>query len=331
MAGISALTLAGLLIGLTGTALAADNRDAYFGHPNGTADNTLDVSTVTAGNVFTVDVQANSRVNQSLTHSVVGIGSQATARPTDQTTDPSLPADYTVLDASADVGTCAVTGDGKGASCDIGTLIKNNPVDVRFIVRAGAAGSPHIWASLRVAENNPDRGDNNNSFFADANFVVGATTSDANSTFKLSNQKLELSTKGLGGVNNDKMTTSINVPDGFGGVMSIVEFNNPTNCPNTTCIGQEVQLNVRDGEDIAPYVEWRLEIIGIGAGSNKGGVLHTDNLGNLIDDIRFTKANMCSAKLLDDCIVSYVIDKKAVPATTTIVFRTDTNGKIRAN
>ena len=327
MTAISVITLAGLLIGLTGTAFAADNRDAYFGHPNGLNDNSLDVSTVTAGNVFTVDVRAMSRVNQSLTHSVAAIGDQATARPADETTDPSLPDDYTVIGASATAGTCSFTA--SGASCDLGTLIKNVPVDVRFIVRAGAAGSPHIWASLRVAENNPDRGDNNNSFFADANLVVGATTGDANSTFKLSNEPAKLSTKGIGGVNNDKMVTTIEVKDGFGGEMSIVEFNNPTGCPNTACIGQELNVTVRDGAFLDPYMTWTLEIQGLGAGSNKGGVLHTDAAGNLLEDLRFTKANMCTDKKLFDCLVSYEVNRKT--GITTIVFRTDTNGKVRAN
>ena len=78
-----------------------------------------------------------------------------------------------------------------------------------------------------------------------------------------------------------------------------------------------------------PYLEWRLDIIGLGAGSNRGGIVHTDNNDNLLANIRFTKANMCSAKLLTDCFVEYTVDKKA--GTTTIVFRTETNGKVRAN
>lgn len=333
MTAISVITLAGLLIGLTGTALAADNRIAYFGHPTvgENSNGVLDVSAVTAGNVFTIDVRAENLGNNSLTHSIVALGNRVTDRPDwDEIAQPSLPAGYTVLGASATAGTCSF--DAAGASCDLGTLVTGTPRNVTFIVQAGAAGTPHIWASLRVAENQPNQGDNNNSFFADWDLVVGPTNSDNNSTFKLPGQALHLSTKEVAGVNNDKMVTTVDVPDGFGGIMSIVEFNNPAGCPNTACIGQEVELNVRDGADIAPYVEWELVIQGIGAGSNKGGILHTHDDGVTVDNIRFTKANMCSAKLLDDCIVSYVIDRKGGSGgITTIVFRTDTNGKVRAN
>ncbi len=212
----------------------------------------------------------------------------------------------------------------------LGSSSSGAEVVATFIVQAPSSPtSSWVYASLRVAENNPQRGSNNNSFFADSAINIGATTSDSNSTYKLSNQALNLTTKGLGGVNNDKMTTTVAVPDGRGGLISIVEKNGPTGCPNTACIGQEVQLNVRNGQELDPYLEWTLEIKGEGAGSNKGGILHTDDNGNVIENIRFTNANKCSASKPTGCIVSYVVNKHA--GTTVIVFRTDTNGRVKAN
>jgi hypothetical protein len=332
MTAISVITLAGLLLGLTGTALAADNRIAYFGDPSGTeaGKGVLDVSAVTAGNVFTIDVRAENLRNNSLTHSIVAVGNRVTERPDwDETAMPSLPADYTVLGASATAGTCSF--DAAGASCDVGTLVKGTPRFVTFFVQAGAAGEPHIWASLRVAENQPNQGDNNNSFFADSDLVVGATDSDNESTYKRLGELMTLSTKDNTGPSSDKMRTTVTVPlDDDAGVISIVEREHTQSCPNTACIGQELTLNVRDGALLDPYVEIELVIVGVGAGSNRGGVVHTDNDGNLIDDLRFTKNNMCT-KVPVPCIVSYEINKKAVPATTTIVVRFQTNGKIRAN
>ncbi len=225
-------------------------------------------------------------------------------------------------------GACTITANKDGANCDVGTMVKGTDVVATFAVEVPSAGPSHVYASLRVAENNPNRGDNNNSFFADSDVTVGQTNSDSNSTFKLSNQALKLGTKGQSAVPGDKMTTTVEVPDGFGGLISIVEKNGPTGCPNTPCIGQEVELNVRNGADIDPYVQWRLEIIGLGAGLNKGGILHTLDDGTIVD-IRFTKANTCSAKLLDDCIVSYDVNKNA--GTTVIVFRTDTNGRVKGS
>lgn len=330
MTAISVITLAGLLIGLTGTAFAADNRFAYFGDPNGNADTVLDVSPVTAGNVFTIDVRAENLANNSLTHAIVAVGNRVTDRPNwDEAAMPSLPADYTVLGASASAGSCSF--DAAGASCDLGTLVKGTPRFVTFIVRAGAEGTPHIWASLRVAENQPNRGDNNNSFFADFDLVVGPTNSDSNTTFKLGNEALTLDTTNQTKVTGDKMTTLVTVPLNNGGFISIVERSHTQSCPNTACIGQELELNVRDGALLDPYVEVTLVIDGAGAGNNKGGVVHTDNDGNVIDDLRLTKDNMCTKKPVP-CIVSYVVDKKGGPGgTTTIVVRFNSNGKIRAN
>jgi hypothetical protein len=200
MTAISVVTLAGLLVGLTGTALAADNRVAYFGDPATDPDGhgVLAVSPVTAGGVFTFDVLARNTDNQSLTHAFIGLGSGVTARDGwDNQAKPSLPPGSQILSATADGVACPITANRDGATCDIGKLASGDESFASFIVQAPAhPTSSWVYASLRVAENNPNRGSNNNSFFADSALNIGPTNSDNNSTFRLANQALTLGTAG---------------------------------------------------------------------------------------------------------------------------------------
>ena len=112
-----------------------------------------------------------------------------------------------------------------------------------------------------------------------------------------------------------------------GGEISIVETNDPTGC-SPACIGQEVSANVRDGAFLTPYLKWELDITGTGAGINKGGILHINDDGS-IEDFRYTNANVCSNAADVDCFDLYQVDKRA--NVTKIIFRTDTNGRVKAS
>ena len=334
-AATSAALVIGLLAATTTAALGADTRTVYFGDPADPDGAGLIAPTpVTAGGVFTFDVTARNLGNQTLAHATLGLGTGAAARtsadyaggaagPIPDGT-PSLPPGAEILAASLDGAACAF--DGAGASCAIGNFRNGDAVTATFVVRAPASAvETWIWTTFKVAENVNDQGANQNTFFADAALLIGPTTSNAVSTYLLGNQPLKAGTAGQELVPGDRQRTTVEVPGGFGGFVSLVETDNPTGC-SPKCIGQEVQANVRNGAILTPYLLWTLVIDRTDVNANKGGVIHTLDNGDEVT-IANTKDNACSTKLPVDCIESFVVNKRS--GTTTIVFRTPTNGAVR--
>jgi hypothetical protein len=327
VSGSSAALIIGLLVGMTGTTLGADTRDVYFGDPadlvNG--EGRIVTTPVTAGGVFVFDVTARNRGNQTLAHAVLAFGSDVAARPGwDVTAQPSLPAGAAILDASLDGTPCSFDAD--GAACDVGSLGGGGAVTATFIVQAPTSPvATSLWATFKVAESPNDQGDNVNTFYADGDVTVGPTNSNGRSTFLLGNETLKLSTAGLTFVPGDPQQTTVEVPGAFGGLVSITELDGPTGC-SPKCIGQTVQANVRAGALLTPYLRWTLVINRSDVTPNKGGVIHTLDNGTVVT-IANTKANACGTKKPTNCIESFVVSKKT--NTTTIVFRTPTNGAVR--
>lgn len=334
-AATSAALVIGLLAATTTAALGADTRSVYFGDPaDPDGAGRIAPSPVTAGGVFVFDVTARNLGNQTLTHATLGLGTGAASRTSADYADgaagpipdgtPSLPAGAEILAASLDGSACDF--DGAGASCAVGNFGKGAVVTATFVVRAPASAvESWIWTTFKVAENVNDQGSNRNTFFADAALSIGPTNSNAVSTYLLGNQPLKAGTDGQEPVPGDPQRTTVEVPGGFGGLVSLVERDNPTGC-SPKCIGQEVRANVRNGAVLTPYLLWTLVINRTDVNASKGGVIHTLDNGADVT-IANTKANACSTKLPVNCIESFVVNKKA--GTTTIVFRTPTNGAVR--
>jgi hypothetical protein len=200
-------------------------------------------------------------------------------------------------------------------------------VQATFVVQttADAAGSKAVWTSFKVAENVSDQGANANSFFASAGVNVLPTSSDANATYNRGGP-FKLSTN-ITPPASDKQTTTIEVPGDTGtGILSILESDEAASCGASPCIGQLVQVNVRNGEPQTPFVLWTLVINEVAAVPSQGGVLHFEDDGTVVR-IPNTKSSACTASKTLDCLVSYTADKKA--GTTTIVFQTGANGAAR--
>jgi hypothetical protein len=306
----------------------------YFGDPasspNGAGQ--LVVTPVTTGGVYVFDVLARNDGNQNLTHAELGFGSGAAAWSDAPGGSPSLPGvgdGAKILSVTVSGGTCAPsTLSDFGYTCALGSLSSGKAVTATFVVEA--PDSPlesFVWASFKVAENVPDQGANRNTFFASSALSVGPTNSNGISTYLPTGSPLALSTDGQPPVPGDPQRTSVRVPGGFGGLVSLVETDGPTGC-SPACIGQTVSANVRGGDLLTPYLQWTLVIAASDQVASKGGVYHTLDDGTVVD-IRNSKANECSASKPVDCIEQYLIDKKA--GITTIIFRTETNGAVRAN
>ena len=200
-----------------------------------------------------------------------------------------------------------------GALCDLGQFDSGETANIQFIVNApDSPGATATWASFKVAENVPDQGANRNTFYADAKFVVGATNTNGNATFKLANEDLTLTTDNQTLVKKDSMTTTVSVPGVTGGAISISE----TDCDASCDVGQIATVHVRDGADQTPnYLLWTLVVVG----SIDGTVTHVLDNGQSMEI-----SLSCSATVLTNCIVSNVKNGNV----STIVFKTPTNGRV---
>lgn len=292
----------------------SDNRTVYFGDaPKSEAgEGKLIPSTVTAGNIYEFTLFMENEGAQRLTHAAVGYGSQAVAR---TGSDPSLPAGASIISATVinGVGSCSVADLGLGALCDLGQFDSGETATIQMIVNApSVAVVATTYASFKVAENVPDQGANRNTFFADGTLNVGPTNSNSNATYKLGGT-FSLSTDGNTLVKKDSMTTTVSGPDGAGAI-SISE----EDC-DKSCVGQIATVHVRDGALQTPYLEWTLIIIG----SIDGVITHT-----LDDNSEVQFSGLCAT---DPDGVDCILSNTKVGNVTTIIFRTATNGKVRAN
>jgi hypothetical protein len=312
------------------------NRDVYFGDPGTDPDGNLqlDPSAVTTNQIFVFDVIARNDDNQTLTHPSLAFG--AGAEP-DGPTENGLPAGAkiktVVIDSEGEqclAGSGVVPASGLGYVCNLPNFASGDFVKATFTVQAGPAVFPAnnqavLWTSFKVAEKVSDQGANQNTAYAQALMTILATGSNANGTF-LGDVPLSLET-GTTPPTGDTQVTKLDVPGAKGGVISIFETNNPTGC-FPSCIGQEVSANVRDGENFQPsYLRWTLDITGIGAGINKGGIIHILDNGDVVPLV-YTNANVCSSEADVECFDAYVVNKKT--NSTHIVFRTMTNGRVKA-
>jgi hypothetical protein len=262
---------------------------------------------------FTLFIQNEG--SQRLTHAEVGYGSLAV----DQAgAGDSLPAGATIFSATLNGAPCFITEDLLGSLCDLGQFDSGETATVQVIVNApDDPGAAFTYASFKVAENVPDQGANRNTFFANSNnFVVAPTNSNSNATYKLAGETFSLSTAGQTLVKKDSMTTTVSGPAGAGAI-SISE----EDCDNS-CTGQIATVHVRDGAVQTPYLLWTLVV----TGQLGDPIIVTHELDNGTVEL-ISESNSCDTDTETGCMVS-VTEQGNV---TTLVFRTETNGKVRAN
>jgi hypothetical protein len=280
--------------------------------------------------VFIFDVIARNDDNQALTHPRLAFGGEGAAEPGGPDAA-GLPSGATILGVETS-GIACLAGTGVPTlttySCDLPNFKPGDFIQARFTIQTGsnAVTNDILWASFKVAEKVSDQGANQNTAFASAAITILPTGSNANGTFKFANQDLTLKT-GDAPAGSDKQVTILSVPGGQGGVISIFETDNPTGC-SPACIGQEVLANVRDGAALDPNLVWEFRIAGLGAGNNKGGVYHELDSG-LVEHVVFSNSTMCSGPEDTNCFELYQVNKQA--NSTKIIFRSETNGKVRAN
>jgi hypothetical protein len=300
----------------------SDNRMLYFGWPETGGDRQLQPSAVTTGNVFVIDMIARSDDNQTLTHPRLAIGTAV--QPGGPDAD-SLPTNATILSVETS-GVACVTEEltATSYSCDLPNFVFGDSITAHVTVQAGTnvVNNDIVWATFKVAEKVNDQGANQNTAFASSPMSIQQTNSNANATYKLGGE-FSLSTNGPDPIKKDPMTTTVSVPDDTGvGAISISE----ENCDNS-CTGQIATVHVRDGGEQTPYLLWKLVIVG----SIDGVITHTldevDENGDLIE-VEISEDCVDVGDTFDvDCIVSNTKNGNA----TTIEFRTETNGKVRAN
>jgi hypothetical protein len=264
--------------------------------------------------VFEFTLFIKNEGSQRLTHAEVGYGSLAVAQ---TGAGPSLPEGASIESATLISGVGSCEFDDFGAMCDLGQFDAGETARVQVIVNApDSPGASFTYASFKVAENVPDQGANRNTFFANSsNFVIAPTNSNSNATYKLGGE-FSLSTDGQTLIKKDSMTTTVSGPDGAGAI-SISE----EDCDNS-CTGQIATVHVRDGAEQMPYLLWTLVITGqLG---DPIVVTHELDIGGVE---LISESNSCDTDTETGCMFS-VTEQGNV---TTLVFRTDTNGKVRAN
>ena len=317
----AALTAVVLITGLMASTTSAApkptaNRIIYFGDAPKLAESNgvLTPSLVSAGNVFEFTLFIENLGKNRLTHAEVGYGSLAVA----QGALKSLPDGATIEAATLNGNNCFITEDKLGSLCDLGDFDAGETATVQIVVNApGSAGSAFTYASFKVAENVADQGANRNTVYANSkDFVIAPTNSNSNATYKNTlTGALTLSTNGLTLVKKDSMTTTVTGPAGVGAI-SISE----TDC-DKSCVGQIATVHVRDGADQTQdpgYLEWELKILG----SISGVITHTLDNG---DEVSFSGPCLGDSDGVD-CIVSNIKNGNS----TTIIFRTLANGRVKA-
>ena len=116
-----------------------------------------------------------------------------------------------------------------------------------------------MWASFKVAEKVARPGRQPNTFFAERTDRIGPTNSNSNATYKIGGERaFALSTAGATPVEKDTMTTTVTVPGGGVGAISISEDDCDASCTSA----RSRPCTSGTGRLQTPYLEWTLVIVG---------------------------------------------------------------------
>jgi hypothetical protein len=341
-----------ILSTMPGLVAAANNRIVYFGSPDGSGgsyDNqgnlvfgALTNTAATEGKKWaTVLLVRNDNPGGStLNHVKIAGGANADAlRPAlnplfRSPSGTSLPSGASFAKVIVLEGTATCDPDaGAGIACDVGTLVAGAFVKFLVVVTAPATANTYDWwLTASWNEGWSSTGTN-----ADYNFATGtvdvkeSNCDNGQSSYFLGTDSINLTDGGSTGVctTQDAAITSgatLNSNPDFanGGFAHVVIDSATITCPAIyKCFGKPVSVSILDGNPVPGGVQWTVTWYGT---KTIKGVLHvSDGTDPTFTPIYLTKAYKCSATRERDCWISVTPSSK--PASVTVVFVTDSNGK----
>ena len=153
----------------------------------------------------------------------------------------TIPTGSTLIDAEG----CSVAG--ATVTCELGTLAPEGSASVSIIVRAPTVSSQTTMtnsATASAAELDPNTADNTSQ---EVTTVQPAPSNPDVATGFVSDDGGTVATgAGKGPTKKDPMTTSVTVPPGYPGVVTIVEGPITSCAPGFTCFGQEANITAPD-------------------------------------------------------------------------------------
>jgi hypothetical protein len=347
-----------ILSTMPGMVTAANNRIVWFGSPDGSGgdyDNqgnlvfgALTNTAVTEGKKWaTVLLVRNDNPSGStLNHVKIAGGANADAlRPTfnplfRSPSGTSLPSGASFAKVIVLEGTATCDPDvGAGIACDVGTLAAGAFVKFLVVVNAPAKGTANWWLTGSWNEGWSSTGTN-----ADYNFATGtvdvkeSNCGNGQSSYFLGSEPVDLNDGSASGVicngpngqdagitSGARLDTNGAFPNG--GFAKVVIDSADITCPAIyKCFGKPVSVSILNSAPVPGGVVWTVTWYGT---KTIKGVLHvSDGATPTFTPIYLTKSYKCSDTLLRDCWRSVTPSAgNAKPASVTVVFVTDSNGK----
>ena len=359
LAGATTLALLATAM-LSSGALAANQRDVYFGSPlaEGGSGGDVDPETgalipghlvtnaLTAGGKTATTVRIENEGGQTLNHVRFAGGAAADGKeynllfPEPPTT--SLPTDATFAALILLAGEAACDPDtALSFECDLGTLAPGDFVEFLVVVQAPNPGLNPFWLTASWNEGWSSTGNNADYQFAAANLNVAAEScAGGTASYFLGHEPVIL---GDGDADGGDRCFGANAdiesgaalgqdPDfangGFASV--VVDDGQAVPCPaGFRCFGSTVSVSIISGNPVPGGVEWT--VTWEGTKSLRGVIHYGDNYPTDLTDfvaIQFNKASKCSTTKLTDCWISATSSPGGVkPVSITVVFVTEGNGK----
>ena len=320
------LALAVASVAAAGPVAAGDTRDIFVGSP-GSDDGVLTFTGVSSGNATSTRIFIDNNTNATMNKATLTVGTFP-ATP--------LPNGLSVAGAYAfGGGSCSIADDESSATCDLGNIRGKTGDRTVIIVLdvTSAAGTISLPATLdsghfalKVNETVNDNGANRDTFFAGGSITVGETTCDNVATFVAPAQAKQVST-----ACDDVQSTALSIPSlQFGAAVQIAEVADASCAGNLKCFGQASTANVNDGASVNLVwsITWNNANLPNGFNVRKAGVIHfldaVNGGGTVV--IPNTNAGQCGNNAnKTNCIVSF----EKGDTTTTVIFRTPSNGKIK--
>lgn len=320
----SRIVILGVGVGLLAASLAApvlgaDTRTVFVGSPGtGGGDGVLVLSPVSAGQATKTDIRIANDSAATMNKTTLLIGTAPA---------PALPAGVKVFGAYGPNGSaCTVAAAGASVTCSFGNVRSGTARNVTIVFEVASAGSVTIDAAVKVKETVNDNGANKDTFFAAGAVAVGAFSCDSVATFVAPGQGKTVSTEAS---TCDPQSTALTIPAlGGGALVSIQEVADASCAGTLTCFGQASVANVNDGNpvNLTWAITWNNDVLPNGFNPRKAGVLHFLDDGETVVVIENTNAGKCgNSPSKTNCVVSVVEGA----TTTTITFRTPSNGRVK--
>ena len=225
-----------------------------------------------------------------------------------------------------------VTTPNDGFLCTFPNLVNGGTAELQVAVKAQpTAGTLRVVTAAQVKENRNDSGANPDTFYAVGQATAVADNLDSVSTFLDPNQAAPVITPAALTVTNRQKTT-VQVPGVVNGqpvgISEIAASASEFCSDGLACFGQAAIVSVNYGNDVLPYLEWRMDwdvaVLPKAYNERKGGIVHVEDSGHTVV---IPVKTVCTALLTTNCVVSFGYSPDKL--TYSIVFRTRSNGGTR--